>query len=212
MNDRKIAVIADYGMGNLKSVKNACDFVGLHTMISEKAYDIENADAVILPGVGAFPDAVKRLNETGIAEVLIESAKVKPLLGICLGMQLLFAKGFENGETPGLCILRGDIFMIKNGRSPEKLKLPHIGWNALKFKKDSRLYFGIPDNSSVYFVHSYYADAEKDDITATVEYGDEITASVEKGMCFGVQFHPEKSGETGLKIMKNFKDIVIGQK
>lgn len=200
-----IAII-DYDAGNIKSVEKALQFLGEEVTVTADARAILSAEKVILPGVGAFGDAMEKLNRSGMAEVIREAVqKQLPLLGICLGLQLLFEDSEESPGVKGLGILKGSILRI-----PEKdgLKVPHIGWNSLNFPRQSRLFAGLEQNSYVYFVHSYYLRAEESRIvTAQTEYGTLIHAAVEKENVYACQFHPEKSSETGLTILKNFVNI-----
>ncbi|MBE6773541.1 MAG: imidazole glycerol phosphate synthase subunit HisH [Ruminococcaceae bacterium] len=198
-----IAII-DYGVGNLFSLSCSLKAVGVDVVVTGEADVIRKADKLILPGVGAFEDAAKKLFSSGLDKVVLEEVKKgKPLMGICLGMQMLFEKSYEYGEHKGLGLIKGDIVSME-GRIPKELNIPHIGWNALSFKKDSVLFKYINEGECVYFVHSYYACDCDSSVTATAEYGIDITACVESGNIFGCQFHPEKSGETGLKILKAF--------
>jgi len=198
-----IAII-DYGVGNLFSLCSSLAAVGAPAAVTSDKNVIRRADKLILPGVGAFADAADKLRATGLGEVIKEEVKNgKELLGICLGMQLLFEKSFEYGDHDGLALLKGSVVPMK-GRIPEELKIPHIGWNALHFRKPSRLFSSIKENDCVYFVHSFFADDCEDSVTATAEYGIELTASVEKENVFGCQFHPEKSGSVGLSILRAF--------
>ena len=199
-----IAVI-DYGAGNIFSVKNALDYLGFDSMLTNKKEDIENADALILPGVGAFPSAMSMLEKSGLIETIVSQSKQKPFLGICLGLQLLFKESEETPGAEGLNLLPGKIFKIP---AKEGFKIPHMGWNSLNVKDNARLFAGINANPYVYFVHSYYLKADNDDIVAaSTEYSTHIHASVEKGNLFACQFHPEKSSETGLRILKNFAEL-----
>jgi len=198
-----IAII-DYGVGNLFSLSCSLKAVGVDVVVTGEADVIRKADKLILPGVGAFEDAAKKLFSSGLDKVVLEEVKKgKPLMGICLGMQMLFEKSYEYGEHKGLGLIKGDIVSME-GRIPKELNIPHIGWNALSFKKDSVLFKYINEGECVYFVHSYYACDCDSSVTATAEYGIDITACVESGNIFGCQFHPEKSGDTGLKILKAF--------
>lgn len=202
-----IAII-DYGVGNLFSLKSSLDAIGADAHVTGIKTEIENADRIILPGVGAFGDAAEKLDKCGIAELIkSQAAKGKPILGICLGMQLLFNKSYEYGKHCGLGLIDGNVRPIE-GVIPDGFKIPHIGWNSLKFTdKKSKLFKYINDGNYVYFVHSYYAaDCDKS-VTAYAEYGANLTASAENGNVFGCQFHPEKSGETGLKILKAFCEV-----
>ncbi|CDZ24153.1 Imidazole glycerol phosphate synthase subunit HisH [[Clostridium] cellulosi] len=195
-----IAVI-DCNVGNLFSVKNALDYIGEESVITNDVDEIEKADGLILPGVGAFPNAMREVQKLNLQDVIKEQAEHKPLLGICLGMQMLFDKGFEFEECNGLGLIPGEIRML-----PDKgLKIPHMGWNALQYKNPSPLLDGIPEGSYFYFVHSYMAYTDDKYISAYAEYGDEITTIVWDGKyVFGSQCHPEKSGEIGLMLLKNF--------
>ena len=196
-----IAVI-DYGAGNLHSVKNALDFIGADSVVTDASSEIANADKVILPGVGAFGDAMKSLEKSGLDKAVIETAESgKPLLGICLGLQLMFEESEETPGVKGLGIFKGKIVKI-----PDRgLKIPHMGWNNLTFTKKSRILKDIGENPFVYFVHSYYLSAEDESIvSAYTEYGERLDIAVERGNVFAVQFHPEKSGDVGMKILKNF--------
>lgn len=198
-----IAVV-DYGVGNLFSLTGSLRAIGADAVITGDEKEIRWADKIILPGVGAFGDAAEKLRARGLDRVLVEEAGTgKEILGICLGMQLLFEKSFEYGEHRGLGLLRGEIIPMQ-GSLPENLKIPHIGWNGLHKQKDSRLLKNIKENDCVYFVHSYYAVGCEDSLIATAEYGKELTAAVEKDNVSGCQFHPEKSGKVGLAILKSF--------
>ena len=199
-----IAVV-DYGVGNLFSLVSSLKAVCADAVVTGDADVIRNADKIILPGVGAFGDAAAKLRATGLDRVIIEEAKAgKPLLGICLGMQLLLERSFEYGEHKGLGLIEGDIVPISNV-IPADLKIPHIGWNALKFTENkSPLFKYINEGDHVYFVHSYYGSNCAKDTFAVSEYGAELTAAVARGNVMGCQFHPEKSGEVGLKILKAF--------
>ena len=195
--------IVDYGVGNLFSLKSSLDMIGAEAFVTGDAEEIKKAEKIILPGVGAFGDAANKLRETGLFEVIKEEAKNgKPIMGICLGMQMLFEKSYEYGEHEGLGLIKGEIRPIEEV-IPKNLKVPHIGWNALKFTGESKLFKYIKDGDFVYFVHSYYG-AECDSVIAVSDYGAPLTAAVEKGNVSGCQFHPEKSGEVGLKILKAF--------
>lgn len=198
--------IADYGVGNLFSLKSSFAAIGADAVVTSDRAEIEKADRIILPGVGAFGDASKKLSESGLGDVLInEAQKGKPIMGICLGMQLLFDKSFEYGEYKGLGLIHGNIKPISDV-IPNNLKIPHIGWNELSFKKESPINKYINDGDFVYFVHSFYA-ADCDEYTvATAEYGAPLTATVQNKNVFGCQFHPEKSGETGLEILRAFTE------
>lgn len=197
-------VIIDYGVGNLFSLRSSFQKIGAEVTVSSDPQVIAGASKLILPGVGAFGDAIEKLRESGLDKLLIAQAKKGvPILGICLGMQLLFEKSLEYGEHAGLGLLKGSVVPME-GVIPEKLKIPHIGWNALHFTRQSKLFRYIQENDCVYFVHSYYAADCADSVIATAEYGAELTAAVEKGNVMGCQFHPEKSGAVGLAILKAF--------
>ena len=196
-----IAII-DYDAGNLKSVEKALQFLGVEAKITSSAEEILGADKIILPGVGAFGDAMEKLNNSGLSEVIREAVRRKiPLLGICLGLQLLFEASEESEGVDGLSVLKGKIIRIPD---KEGFKVPHIGWNSLKINPDSKLFAGIPQDSYVYFVHSYYLAAEEPIVAATTDYVVNIHAAVEKEHVFACQFHPEKSGDIGLQLLKNF--------
>ena len=195
--------IVDYGVGNLFSLSSSLKVLGLETEITADAEKLCAADRIILPGVGAFGDAKAKLDDTGLVPVLLEEAEKKPFLGICLGMQLLFEKSYEFGEHQGLGLLKGSVVPMV-GTIPQQLKIPHIGWNALHFCKKSKLLRYIKENSCVYFVHSFYATDCTACVVATAEYGKELTAAVQQGNVMGCQFHPEKSGQVGLEILRAF--------
>ena len=198
-----IAII-DYGMGNLRSVEKAFNHLGYDTVVTNLPEEIESAEKVVLPGVGAYADAMENLKRSGLDKVITSVVKQnKPFLGICLGLQLLFDYSEENGGVSGLGILKGKIKKIQEG-----IKIPHMGWNSLNIKKDCLLFKDLGENPFVYFVHSYHLEAEdKDIVTAATDYGKEIEVAVNKANIFLTQFHPEKSGEVGLKILKNFANI-----
>lgn len=199
--------IIDYGVGNLFSLRSSFAAIGQDCFVSSDPAELAKADKLVLPGVGAFGDAAEKLRATKLdGFVKAQAAAGKPLLGICLGMQLLFEKSFEYGEHEGLGLLQGQIVPMAD-RLPDGLKVPHIGWNALRIaKRDSRLLRGIQDGDHVYFVHSFYAEGCGDSLAADTEYGIPLTAAVEKGNLFGCQFHPEKSGAVGLAILKAFTE------
>lgn len=198
-----IAII-DYGVGNLFSLHSSLQRVGVDAVVTSDKQVIKNADKIILPGVGAFEDAAKKLRESGLDSVLKEEVqKGKYLMGICLGMQLLFEKSYEYGEHEGLGFLKGEVVPMK-GKISEELKIPHIGWNALQFERPHFLFQDLKEGDYVYFVHSYYASACEDSLLATTDYGIKMTAAVEKNNVMGCQFHPEKSGDIGLKILRSF--------
>lgn len=198
--------IIDYDAGNLKSVYKALQFLGEEVCVSRDCNEIAKADKIILPGVGAFGDAMKKLHDYDLVSVIKETcASGKPFLGICLGLQLLFDSSEESPGVEGLGILPGQIVRIPD---IDNLKVPHIGWNSLRYDNPGRLFQGIKENSYVYFVHSYYLKAKEESIVkASTEYGVHIHASVEKDNVFACQFHPEKSSEVGLHILKNFAQI-----
>ncbi len=199
-----MVVIVDYGVGNLFSLVSSFSAIGVEAVASGDADVIRKADKIILPGVGAFGDASDKLFNSGLADVVVEQVKLgKPLLGICLGMQLLFERSFEYGEHKGLGLIKGEIRPIKDV-IPNDYKIPHIGWNALKFHKKSPLFKFIKEGDCVYFVHSFYATDCDESVIASAEYGEYLTASVQNGNVFGCQFHPEKSGKVGLNILRAF--------
>ena len=198
-----IAVI-DYGVGNLFSLVSSLKAVGADAVVTGDADVIKKADKLILPGVGAFGDAAQKLRDSGLFDVIISEAKNgKPLMGICLGMQLLFEKSYEYGNHEGLGLIKGSVVPML-GSLPENLKIPQIGWNALLFKNETPIFKYINDGDCVYFVHSFYAETDSENLIATTEYGKEITAAVQSGNVYGCQFHPEKSGKVGLNILKAF--------
>lgn len=200
-----IAII-DYDAGNIKSVEKALVHLGERPVITRDRVEILKADKVILPGVGAFGDAIEKLHSYGLVSVIQELVKRKiPLLGICLGLQLLFERSDEAPGVEGLAVLEGEILRIPDAQG---IKIPHMGWNSLTYPKQGRLFQNVPEDSYVYFVHSYYLKAKDPDIvTAVSEYGTTIHASVEAGNVFGCQFHPEKSSDVGLQILKNFVEL-----
>lgn len=198
--------IVDYGAGNLMSVSKALDFLGLENKIVTTPDLMEQASGIILPGVGAFPDAMQALAESGLTESLIHAAKTRPFLGICLGAQMLFEESDEMHLTRGLGLLPGRVQKIDTD-----LKLPQIGWNSLVYHKDDPLMAGVPEGSYVYFVHTFkMCPADQNDLIATCEYHDDVTALVGRGQIYGSQFHPEKSGEIGMTILRNFGNMVGG--
>ena len=203
-----IAVI-DYGVGNLFSLCCSLNSIGADAVVTSDVDVIKAADKLILPGVGAFADAARLLRESGLDSVIKEQVEGgKQIMGICLGMQLLFEKSYEYGEHEGLGLLRGSVIPMQ-GLIPEKLKVPHIGWNALHFTRDSRLMRYINEGDCVYFVHSYFATGCDNSVIATAEYGKELTAAVELGNVMGCQFHPEKSGTVGLNILRAFCECEV---
>ena len=197
--------IIDYGVGNLFSLCSSCKAIGEEAFVSGDASQLAKADRLILPGVGAFEDAARKLNDSGMAEfVRQQAASGKPLLGICLGMQLLFEKSYEYGCHHGLGLLKGQVVPME-GKLPANLKIPHMGWNALDVRRGTLLE-GL-SGQYVYFVHSFFAENCEDSLSAVTEYGIPITAAVEKGNIFGCQFHPEKSGNVGLSILRKFAEV-----
>ena len=199
--------IVDYGVGNLFSLQSSFKMIGQDAVVTGDAKVLAQADRIILPGVGAFEDAAAKLRETGMADaVLNEAEKGKPLMGICLGMQLLFEKSFEYGEHEGLGLISGNVTDLRKD-IPDSLKVPHIGWNSLSFKKETPLFKYIKEGDFVYFVHSFYATECCDAILATAEYGTEVTAAVCRDNVYGCQFHPEKSGRVGLDILRAFCEL-----
>ena len=202
--------IVDYGVGNLFSLTSSLRAIGAEVAVTGEADVLRRAGKLILPGVGAFGDAADLLRRSGLGRVVTEEAeKGKPLLGICLGMQLLFDRSFEYGEHAGLGLIPGDVVGMA-GVVPAGYKIPHIGWNALHFpaaRPKSRLFQHVEEGQCVYFVHSYYADRCAPYVTATAEYGPELTAAAERDNVFGVQFHPEKSGDVGLAILRAFCEM-----
>lgn len=197
--------IVDYGVGNLFSLKSSFAAIGAEAVVTGEAGEIRKAERILLPGVGAFGDAAEKLRRTGLDRLLIEEAEAgKPLLGICLGMQLLFERSFEYGEHEGLGLIPGAVRPIAE-LIPASLKIPHIGWNALHFPKgQTPLFSGVREGDCVYFVHSYYAADCEESVIATAEYGAPLTAAVQRENVLGCQFHPEKSGKVGLAILKAF--------
>lgn len=201
-----IAII-DYGVGNLFSLSSSLRAIGFDAVVTGDAETIKKADKLILPGVGAFADAIAKLRNTGLdKQILSEVAQGKKLLGICLGMQMLFDKSYEYGTHTGLGLIRGEVIPMEGTIDPG-LKIPHIGWNSLDFQKETPLFKYIQDGDFVYFVHSYYADGCQSAVIATTQYGKPLTAAVAQDNVFGCQFHPEKSGDVGLKILKAFCEM-----
>ena len=207
-----IAVI-DYGVGNLFSLLSSLNYVGLDTKLTNDIEEIKNAKGIILPGVGAFRDAIGNLEKYGLKETLISEAKKgKPFLGICLGMQMLFEKSYEYGEYEGLGLINGTVEEIKK-YIPENsdLKIPHMGWNSLAINdgfKDDKILKDVDNNEYVYYVHSYFAKTDMKNIVAYSEYGTKISGIVKNENVYGMQFHPEKSGDTGLKLLKNWGELI----
>ena len=207
-----IAVI-DYGVGNLFSLLSSLNYVGLHTKLTNDIEEIKNANGIILPGVGAFRDAIGNLEKYGLKETLInEARKGKPFLGICLGMQMLFEKSYEYGEYEGLGLINGTVEEIKKYiLENSDLKIPHMGWNSLiineRFKND-KILKDVDNNEYVYYVHSYFAKTDMKNIVTYSEYGTKIPGIVKNENVYGMQFHPEKSGDTGLKLLKNWGELI----
>ncbi len=200
-----IAVV-DYGAGNVRSVMHALEYIGEKSLLTRNAGEILSADAVILPGVGAFGDAMEQLRASGAVQAMEEFiASGRPFLGICIGEQLLFESSEETPGAKGLCWLRGQVKRIPSGQGR---KIPHMGWNQLNIMKDDPLFSGLPEKPWMYFVHSYYVRAlQRDQVLAQVDYGVSMDVAVRKGSLWAVQFHPEKSGETGLALLKNFASM-----
>lgn len=196
-----MTAIIDYGAGNLFSVKNALDYLKIENKVTKNAEDLRAADRLILPGVGAFPDAMRMLRESGLVEVIKEEVQKKPLLGICLGMQMLFKKGYEFEETDGLGLIKGSVKLM----TPENLPIPHIGWNELELNNPCKLLEKGGDY--VYFVHSYAADCPSENVAAYCDYGMKVPALVFNDNVYGAQFHPEKSGDKGLEMLKKFAEL-----
>ena len=207
-----IAVI-DYGVGNLFSLLSSLNYVGLDTKLTNDVKEIKNAKGIILPGVGAFRDAVSNLEKYGLKDILVDEAKNgKPFLGICLGMQMLFEKSYEYGEFEGLGLIKGTVEEIKK-YIPENsdLKIPHMGWNSLIINerfKDDKILKDVDNNEYVYYVHSYFAKTDMKNIVTYSEYGTKIPGIVKNENVYGMQFHPEKSGDTGLKLLKNWGELI----
>ena len=207
-----IAVI-DYGVGNLFSLLSSLNYVGLDTKLTNDIEEIKNAKGIILPGVGAFGDAISNLEKYGLKDILIDEAKNgKPFLGICLGMQMLFEKSYEYGEYEGLGLINGTVEEIKK-YIPENsdLKIPHMGWNSLAINdgfKDDKILKDVDNNEYVYYVHSYFAKTDMKNIVTYSEYGTKIPGIVKNENVYGMQFHPEKSGDTGLKLLKNWGELI----
>ena len=201
-----IAVI-DYGVGNLFSLRSSLNYIGAESCVSSEPGVLRRADRLILPGVGAFGDAAEKLRRSGLDRIVLEEAeKGKPVLGICLGMQLLFETSFEYGEHQGLGLLPGRVIGME-GTLPGELKIPHIGWNALHLTRPSPLLSRVKEGDCVYFVHSFYAVDCADSLIATAEYGLPLTAAVQRENVMGCQFHPEKSGKVGLNILRSFCEV-----
>ena len=202
-----IAVI-DYGVGNLFSLTQSLRYLGLESAVTRDAKTIEKADRLILPGVGAFGDAMQKLENTGLVPVLKAESSKKPLLGICLGMQLLLEKSLEYGEQKGLGLIPGEVVPLRPDLQDKSLKVPHMGWNALHLEQpDDPLFQNISEGEYVYYVHSFYAKNCRVNTLAKSEYSIPVTGAVKNGLVYGTQFHPEKSGDTGLRILKAFAQI-----
>ena len=203
-----MTAIVDYGVGNLFSLSSSLKSLGLGTEITRDAEKLRAADRIILPGVGAFGDAKAKLDDTGLVPVLLEEAERKPFLGICLGMQLLFDRGFEYGEHPGLGLVPGQVVDLHNELEDKTLKVPHMGWNSLQIVKDDPLFRYVRDGEYVYYVHSFYAANCLPSTLATSRYGNvDVTGVVRNGNVWGTQFHPEKSGDTGLRLLRAFAEL-----
>ena len=202
-----IAII-DYGLGNLNSVFKALERLGFDTKITGNPKEIDEANALILPGVGALHDAMENLKQANLIDCIKENVKKgKPILGICLGMQLLYEKSFEDGEWEGLGLLKGEIVKFDESKFSEKLKVPHMGWNQLVVEKENEILKYVNEGDYVYFVHSYYADSDFSEVVAYTNYGVKVPAIVAKKNIYGMQFHPEKSGDVGERILKNFLEL-----
>ena len=200
--------IVDYGVGNLYSLVSSLRHLGLTAEVTGQAEDLRHADRIILPGVGAFGDARAKLDHTGLVPVLLEEAEKKPFLGICLGMQLLFDRSFEYGEHPGLGLVPGQVADLRQDLTDRALKVPHMGWNSLRILRDDPLFRYVEDGEYVYYVHSYYARDCRPSTLAVSRYGDvDVTGAVRRGNVWGTQFHPEKSGDTGLRLLKAFGEL-----
>ena len=200
--------IVDYGVGNLFSLVSSLKALGLAAEVTGDAGCLRAADRIILPGVGAFGDARRKLDDTGLVPVLLEEAEKKPLLGICLGMQLLFDRGFEYGEHPGLGLVPGQVVDLHQDLTDQTLKVPHMGWNSLQILRDDPLFRHVRDGEYVYYVHSFYARDCTASTLATSQYGNvAVTGVVRRGNVYGTQFHPEKSGDTGLRLLRAFAEL-----
>ena len=199
--------IVDYGVGNLFSLRSSLAHLGLEAVVTADAGVIRAADRVILPGVGAFADAKAKLEATGLVPVICAEAEKKPLLGICLGMQLLFETSYEYGEHAGLGLIHGDVCPLAADLTDKSLKVPQIGWNALHFVREDPLFASVREGECVYYVHSYYAKHCEESTLAVSDYSIPVTGAVRSGYVYGTQFHPEKSGDTGLRILKAFSEL-----
>ena len=200
--------IVDYGVGNLFSLTCSLKALGLEAEVTRDPEKLRSADRIILPGVGAFGDAKAKLDETGLVPLLKEEAEKKPFLGICLGMQLLFEKGFEYGEHEGLGFVGGEVVDLREDLEDQALKVPHMGWNSLQIRRDDPIFKYVKDGEYVYYVHSFYGRKCAESTLATSRYGNvDVTGVVKSGRVYGTQFHPEKSGDTGLRLMKAFAEL-----
>ncbi len=200
--------IVDYGVGNLFSLKSSLAALGLESCVTGDAEEIKKADRIILPGVGAFGDAIEKLESTGLVPLIKAEAQRKPLLGICLGMQLLFEQSCEYGIHKGLGLIPGQVRTLKDDLADKSLKVPHMGWNGLDVKRDDPIFRYFEDGEYVYYVHSFYAAGCEESTLATSQYGNlAVTGLVRRGNVWGCQFHPEKSGDAGLRLLKAFSEI-----
>ena len=200
--------IVDYGVGNLFSLTCSLKALGLKAEVTRDSEKLRAADRIILPGVGAFGDAKAKLDETGLVPLLKEESEKKPFLGICLGMQLLFEKGFEYGEHEGLGFVPGEVVDLREDLADKTLKVPHMGWNSLQIKRDDPIFKYVKDGEYVYYVHSFYGRKCAESTLATSRYGNvDVTGVVKSGRVYGTQFHPEKSGDTGLRLLKAFAEL-----
>lgn len=203
-----MVAIVDYGVGNLFSLGSSLRSLGLETEVTSEAARLRAADRVILPGVGAFGDARAKLDATGLVPVLLEEAERKPLLGICLGMQLLFDRSFEYGEHPGLGLVPGEVAPLSGDLEDKTLKVPHMGWNSLEIAREDPLFRYFRDGEYVYYVHSFYARNCAGHTLGTSQYGNvAVTGAVRRGNVWGTQFHPEKSGDAGLRLLRAFAEL-----
>lgn len=201
--------IIDYGVGNLHSIKSALDKLGIENRVSKDKEEIKESDALILPGVGAFGDAIESLQNTGLVPTIRTFvAEGKPLLGICLGAQLLYEESMEHGKYRGLGFIKGTIAPLRDDLTNKSLKVPHMGWNKLQFKKEDPILKYVTEGESVYFVHSYYIKSNGSEHITTSEYEIDVPGIVRYGNVYGMQFHPEKSGETGLNLLKAFGELI----
>ena len=202
-----IAII-DYGVGNLYSLSSSLSYLGIENIVTNKIQDLQKADKIILPGVGAFKDAIKKLENSNLIDTLKQEIKNgKHILGICLGMQILFETSYEYGKHKGLGLIEGDIIPLENNLTNKNLKVPHIGWNKLDITKDDAIFKYSNKNDYVYYVHSYYAKTDNKNILATSEYSIDVTGVVKNKNVYGMQFHPEKSGNAGLNLLKAFNEL-----